>query len=135
MGVYLQPAAVRIIHQDQGDAVVGRRVAERDVLPFAAAVGEGQRLVVEQVQKTARPAAMLDIGPTGLRQARHIEAVAFGDELGFGIAEAVEGAFAFEVLEIPRAALRLLRRLHRGRAGDIHKSVGHGADSKAWLSI
>ena len=41
-----------------------REVAERDVLPVAGEVGEADRLVIEHVQETGRPAAMLDIGLT-----------------------------------------------------------------------
>ena len=73
-----------IVHQDQRGAVIGREIAGADVLAVAAKVGNRQRLLVENADEAGRAAAMLHIGPAALRDGRHIEAVALGDERRLG---------------------------------------------------
>ena len=126
MGENLQPPAVRVIHQDQRDARIGGEIAEADILPIAGEIRERQRPVVDHAQEAARAAAMLDVRPAGLRDARHVEAVAFGDKGHLVVGEAVERAVAFEILPQMRAGILRLRRLDAGRDRDVQKSVRHG---------
>src|ERR1700722_10450216 len=127
MGVKLEAPAVGIVHQDQRGAVICRKIAGADVLAIAAEVGDRQRLLVEDADEAGRPAAVLDIGPAALRDGRHIEAVAFGDERDFGWSEPIEGAVAVETRPEFAAAIGLLRGAHAGRRGDIEKSIRHGS--------
>jgi hypothetical protein len=55
---------MRVIHQEDMSLRILGEIALGDVLPVAAVVGEGQRVVVENPDKTFRPAAVLDIGLT-----------------------------------------------------------------------
>ena len=115
-----------IVHQDQRRPVVASEIAGADVLAVAAKVGNGERRVVENADEASRSAAMLDIGPAALRDGRHIEAVALGDERRLGFREAVERAVAFEVRPELAAAIGLLCGANAGRRGDIEKSISHG---------
>ena len=126
MRIDLEAPPVGIVHQDQRRAVVCGEIASADVLAVAAKVGDRQRLLVENTDEAGRPAAVLDIGPSVLRDGRHIQAVALGDERRLGWAEAVKGAVAVEVRPIFAAAIRFLRGAHAGRRGDVEKSIGHG---------
>ena len=92
----LQPPPVRIVHEDQRHAPIGGEVTEADILAVAGEIRECERPVVDHAQETTRAAAMLDIRPAGLRYARHVETVAFGNEGYLILREAVEGAVALE---------------------------------------
>ena len=94
----LETRAVRVIHQDQGDAIIGADIAQADVLPVAAKVGEAERLFVEDFEEAGRTAAMLHIRPARFRDARHIEAVASLDEGDFVFGESIGCPIAVEAL-------------------------------------
>ena len=66
-GIDFQPGAARVIHQKQAGPVAAAQVAGGDVLPVAAKIRHRQGGVIQQMEKTRRPAAMLDVGPAGLR--------------------------------------------------------------------
>ena len=76
----LQPAAARVVDQDQRHPVVAGQIADADILPVAAKVREADRPLVQHLEEARRPAAMLDVGPAGLADRRHVEAVARGEE-------------------------------------------------------
>lgn len=69
-----------VVHEEQGDAVVGAQVAGGEVLAVAAHVGERQGVGVEYVDEAGRAAAVLSVGPAGLVDRREVEPVAGGDE-------------------------------------------------------
>ena len=72
----LDPLLVGVIHQEDERLRVLRQVAERDVLAVAAEVGEGQRLVVQHLQKAGRAAPVLDVRlplGAGRAQVEHIQ--------------------------------------------------------------
>src|ERR1700733_2057296 len=77
----LQPHLRCIIHQEQRHAVVVPEIADADVLLVAPQIGEAQRLIVDDAQKTLLPAAILDIWPSRLAHRGPIKAVARGDKL------------------------------------------------------
>ena len=76
MRIKLETAPVGIVHQDQRGAVVCREIAGADILAIAAEVRNRQRLVIENADEAGRASAVLHVGPTALRDGRHIEAVA-----------------------------------------------------------
>ncbi len=82
--IKLEASPVGIVHQDQRGAVICREIAGADVLAVAAKVGDRQRLLIENADEAGRAAAVLHIGPAALRDGRHIEAVALGDERRLG---------------------------------------------------
>ena len=78
----LDATAVEIVEQeDVGLRVLGQ-IPLRDVLPVAGKIRERQRLLVDHLQETRRPAAMLDIGLAVGRRRCQQEARLRGDELG-----------------------------------------------------
>ena len=64
-------------------------VAEADVLLVAAEVGEAEERRVDDANEAVGAAAMLDVGPAGLADGGHVEAVAAVDEVLLGRAEDV----------------------------------------------
>ena len=50
----LQPRAVRVVHEEQHDAVIRRDIAGREHLAISAIVGEGERTGVEDAEKLTR---------------------------------------------------------------------------------
>ena len=77
----LEARLVGVVHEEECDAVVVGEIAERDVLLVAAEVGEGDEVGAKDVDEAGRAAAMLDVGPAGLGDGGHVEAVAEGDEV------------------------------------------------------
>ena len=125
MPVHLQPSAPGIVHEDQGGAVVGRQIANGNVLPVTPVVGECHGPVIQYVEKSGRSAAVLHIRPTVLRDGRHVEAVAGPDERNLGIRKTVESAATLETGPVLRAAVRSLCGLYALRRCDVEESVGH----------
>jgi hypothetical protein len=74
----LESRLVGVVHEEEGDAVVVVEVAEGDVLLVAAQVGKAEERWAEDVEEAGRPAAVLDVGPAGLGDGGHVEAVAEG---------------------------------------------------------
>jgi hypothetical protein len=72
MAQNLEPRPVRVVHQQQRDAVDCRKIADADILAVAAKIGKAERPVIQHPEESRRPAAMLDIGPAGLAGARHL---------------------------------------------------------------
>ena len=80
-----------VVHEDEGYAVVVLEVAGGDVLLVATEVGEGDGLIVEDVDEASGASAMLDVGPAGFAGGGHVEGVAGGEEVALGFGEAVAG--------------------------------------------
>ena len=55
---------MRVIHHENIRLGILGKIALRDVLPVAGIVGEGERLLVQNPDKTLWAAAVLDIGLT-----------------------------------------------------------------------
>ncbi len=119
MGVDLHPSPLRVVHQDQGDPIVSAKIADADVLPISAQVSEAQRLLVENTQEAWWAAPVLDVGPAGLRDSGHVEAVALGDERLFCLGEPVELPMTFEVTPDLTGAVGRLGGADAGRHGDV----------------
>jgi hypothetical protein len=75
--------------QYERDAVVGGKVACRDVLAIAAEIGESERAFVEDAHKPRRPAAVLQIWPSRLADGGHVEAIACDDEIRLATPESI----------------------------------------------
>jgi hypothetical protein len=116
-------------------------IAQRDVLPVAAEVGDGERFVIEHADEARRSAAVLHVRPAGFRHRRHVETVARRDELPFAVGEAIERPVALERRPVIAAAVGVLRFLHARRACDIEKAViackalGHGGSRWRFSSM
>jgi hypothetical protein len=122
-GIDFEPRGAGVIHEEQARPVVGREVAGADVLAVATVVGESEGAIVEELEETARTAPVLDIRPTGLRNRRHVEAVARSDERRFVLGEPIELAVPLEVLPDAIDAHFGLHGPDAGRRGNIEKSV------------
>ena len=116
----LDPAAMRIIHDEDVRLGVFRQIALRDELPVAAVIGERQRVLVQHFDKALRAAAMLDVGlPVGVG-GREIKAVGLRQERREVVVDL--GAPAAVFLDMGVAVARSLAgldRLHRRGEGDI----------------
>src|SRR5262249_28605087 len=130
----LYPPPLGIVHQEEEGAVVAGEVAGGDVLPVAAVVGEGQRLVVEHVDEALRPAAMLDGGLALFADGREIGGIALGDvgrELG---RDAVGPRPRLRRLLVagPRPAA-VLNGFDGRREGDVAGDLMHGCTLRLWM--
>src|SRR5260221_1056148 len=106
-------------------AVVLLEMTERDVLPVAGEIGEGQRLRADGLEESRRAAAMLDIGPSVGARGRQEEGV---DDCEEGAQIVGDLPCPLAVLECrPRSEARLLR-LDRGREPPVFGSA-HGYSS------
>ena len=76
----LHASPLGVVDEEQLRARILCQVAESDVLPVAAEVGEGQRVFIEQVQESGRAAAMLNIRLPFEVRGREKEATLRGDE-------------------------------------------------------
>src|ERR1700736_2617589 len=107
VGEDFQAGLIRVVHEEEGGAVVGTKVAGGDVLAVADDVGVGEGAVVEDLEEAGGAPAELDVGPAGLADGGDVEAVAGGDELFFEFAEGVVGRAAFGELFIGGGAAHL----------------------------
>ena len=119
-----QALAPRIIHQEQCDAIVRGQISGGEQLPVAAEIRERERLRIEHAEKSARAAAMLDIGPPGFGNGREIERITFGDEGALIVGEQIplgrktDGGGATVVM--------FLRGQHGGREDGLFETIRHG---------
>ena len=67
---------VGVVHEEEGYAIVMLEVAEADVLLVAAEVCETDEAWVDDVDEAFVTASVLDVGPAGLADGGHVEAVA-----------------------------------------------------------
>lgn len=103
----LEARLMRVVHEEECGAGVGTEVAGGDVLAVAGNVGVGDGAVVDDVEEAGRPAAELDVGPSGLADGGDVEAVAAGDEVFFEVAEGVVGGAALGEFFVGRATAHL----------------------------
>ena len=61
----LQASLVRVIHQDQRNPVIGRQIADAQILPVSTKISVGNCLGVDNLQEAGWTAAKLNVGPTG----------------------------------------------------------------------
>ena len=120
----LQSLARLVIHEEEADAIVHRKAADTDHLPVAPVVGEADLLRSEHAEKTARAAAMLEVGPIVLGDGRQVEAVAGFDELDLLVAQGIALRRVREG-RIGPAVVVPLRLEHGGREDGLHEFVGH----------
>src|SRR5204863_5808490 len=113
--------------------VVVGEVAERDVLAVARVVGERDRMLVEDAQKSARTTAMLDIGLAGGARSREVDAVALGEERSeLGGDRGLPAAAAFHPrIRRPRPT-PFLFGFHRRRECDVARRHDQAA---SWRTI
>src|SRR4029450_531923 len=78
----LQALPVHIVHHDERSAIVGHRVAGTDELLVAAEVCKRDLPRRQQLEETARAAAMLHVGPARLADGRQVETVGRRKEFG-----------------------------------------------------
>lgn len=123
-----EPLLTRVIHQEQGDAIVALQIADTDVLLIAMQVRKGQRALVDGVQKALWSAAKLNIGPTRLAGRSHVKAVTGCDELALIISQGIVcGTKVFDPLVLPPAAVLFLLLFHTGGKGKFGKAASHVA--------
>ena len=119
-----QPRLAGIVHREDGHAVVPREVALGDVLPVAAIIRETDGVVVQNLQESARPAAMLDVGPAGLGHGTEIDAAAaFKERRGFGVEP--RGRLCVLARVDVAGSVSCLLRLHGGGEHQVGEGV-HG---------
>ena len=124
----LDAAAVGIIHQEDIGLVVLGQVAGGDVLAVAAEIGEAEGLVVEGLEETRGPTAMLDIGLALGGGGGQVEGVALAEERGEVFGDAVAPAALLLHAGVAGAAAEpFLERLDGGREGDVADRAGHHA--------
>ena len=129
-GPKLQPPPVGVIHQDQRDPVIGRQVADAEILDIAAKIRVADGLFVQHFQEPGGAAPELYIGPAlitvFLAYGRLIESVARLDELRFCRAYCIVSfRVPFETFIGRACPVAGLGGLDRGREGNRGKIPGH----------
>ena len=121
-----------VVHEDEGYAVIVLQVAGGDVLLVAAKVGEGDGLIVENVDEADGAAAMLDVGPASFAGGGHVERVAGGEEVALGFGEAVAGiAGLLDAIVSGAAAVEGLLLFDERREGYLGEALTH-SDCLGW---
>ena len=111
---------MRVIHHEDMRLRILREIALAEVLPVAAVVRKRDGVLVEDFDKTLRPAAMLDVRLAVSGRRREVEAVGLGQEARELFVDL--GAPAAALLDIGIALARSLPgldRLYRRGEGDI----------------
>src|SRR5262249_18446489 len=119
----LQPRALRVVHEEQRNPIVGREIACGEHLALATKVAEAQRGRAEHTQESRLAATMLHIRPTGLRDRRNVKGIAGGNELAFLVRERI--TFLGGSHSGAATVVTLLRREHRWREHDSFESIWH----------
>ncbi len=102
----LEARLVGVVHEEERDAVVVGEIAERDVLLVAAEISEADEIGAKDVDEAGRASAMLDVGPAGLGDGGHVEAVAESEEvLLVGAELVVAGERSLHALVLAAAAV------------------------------
>jgi len=101
---------VGVVHEEQGDAGVVVEVSKTDVLLVAAEIREADKPGIEDTNKPAGSPAMLDVGPAGLADRGHVEAVALLNEFLLRWAEAISlrGTLLHALILAPAAVFLLV---------------------------
>ena len=111
------------------------QIAQADVLLVAAQVGEAEESGVDDADEAFGAAAMLHVGPAGLADGGHVEAVAALDEVllwrGRGCRRA--GAALLHALVLAPAAVFLLMFFDERSEGQFLEATTHGVlDPGRW---
>ena len=77
----------RVIHEEDRDAIVVIEIGRRHVLMVAGEIGETQSVVVENLEKSLRSTAVLDVGPPGLGDGGDLELIQGADHRLLAIVE------------------------------------------------
>lgn len=85
----LQPRAMRVVHEEEADAVVDGEVAGREELAIALVIGEAELRRREHAQEAGRAAAVLHVGPAGLADGGKVERIPALDEIDLVVGERV----------------------------------------------
>jgi hypothetical protein len=132
----LEPGLVRVVHKEEGDAVVMLQVSNADVLLVAAQVGEANGALVEDVEKAFLASAVLDVRPTGFGRRGHVEAIALLQELLFVGAKAVAQIVGlFDAFIEVAAAVQALLFLDEGSKSEFGETSAHGSPHKGYGRI
>jgi hypothetical protein len=122
----LEASLVGIVHEEQSHARIVLQIAEADVLLVAAQVREADERWVHDTDKALGAAAVLYVGPTGLADGGHVDAVAALDEVLFCRAERVaRGRVLRHALVLTAAAMFNLMFFDEGREGQFLEAATH----------
>src|SRR5258708_16199074 len=80
----LEAGLVGVVHEEEGYARVVFQISQADVLFVAAKIREADERWVDDANEAFGAAAMLHVGPAGLADGSHVEAVAALDEVLLG---------------------------------------------------
>ena len=111
----LEPDLVRIVHEEEGDAGVVLEIPCADVLLIATKVREAEEFGTDDMDETFGASAMLYVGPAGLADGGHVEAVAKLDEvLLIGAQSVANQGRLFHTLILTAAAVLNLQIFNKG---------------------
>src|SRR6516225_2769908 len=120
MAVRKSAPPVLVIHEENKSVRVLGEVAGADVLPVAAEICEGKRLLVDDAEEAGRSATMLDIGLPVLARGGDIEGAHARDELReVRINGGAESALCLHALVALARAASLLHGPDRRRERDV----------------
>ena len=86
---YLETCLPWVVNQNHCDPVVGKEIARADELLISPEIGESKGVIVDHLQKALRPAAMLNIWPSGRPDRCPVETVTLGKEFNFESCEVI----------------------------------------------
>lgn len=123
-----QPPAAFVVDDEQQNPIVFRQIPDRDVLLVAGKIGEGQRAIVEHLEKARRSAAVLDVRPAIAARGADEETVGGADIGGKIVVETITRRFSvFSSLAQLAAAVVRLRRFDGRRERQLGECAGHQA--------
>jgi hypothetical protein len=122
----LEAGLVGVVHEEETHAGVVAEVSQTDVLLVAAKIYETDEARVDDTDETFGAAAMLYVGPTGLADGGHVEAVAALEEVLFCGSEGVSGRGGlFDALVLAPAAVFLLLFFDAWSEGQFLEATTH----------
>src|ERR1700758_1268914 len=119
-----EPAAVRVVHHEEGNPIGGAKIARAYQLAIALEIREADQIWSQNLYEPRWTSAVLHVGPARLAYGRHVEAIARGDEASFVRPERVCLGCILHDLVLPEVFV--LGLLHAGREYELHVFVGHG---------
>ena len=120
----LETLPVRVVHQEEGNAIPGRKAAHADHLAVSTVVSEANLILSERLQKTTGATPMLKIRPSILGDRCKVETVATLDELDLFIAQTIDIVGIFKGA-IGQTVVVVFRLQHRWRQDSFRVSGGH----------
>ncbi len=119
----LEPGAVRVVHHEEGDPIGDVKVARADELAVALEIREADQIRSKHLYEPRWTSAVLHIGPAGLADGRHVEAVARVNEVSLATRKQVSLGCVLHHLVL--SEVFVLGLLHGGREHELHVFVGH----------